>query len=359
VGWQSYLRELVPKVAGATAGAAALAGGPIAAAAAGKTAEVITDDVLAQFLDAQSDQMADLVRLNREMADQLVGIQQGVDALLDGPWRTGLLHIADAASNPSRRQSGLELARVELFRAWGNANTPYRRQAIEQDLAALFGILNEPENARHWIKLAAASHAEVLRAAIEKMHGQLLESITKSSNERKNKPRPLLSVHVRTTRPETPDPLFLAASKADENFERGRSFDEETRFWYKDLSSRRCEIYGDSGGTIAALAELDAAGQLLRRTCVEAGVPDSALPSMSLADGAWRAIKCRSDYDYGKNVVLVVFGPSLAAMIGQPYLLKGPILDPLPSEYAVLDERTVEYYWEELFPQRDRFWQRL
>jgi hypothetical protein len=53
--WQSYLRGLVPKVAGAAAGAATLPGGPIAAAAAGKTAEVISDDVLAQFLDAQSD----------------------------------------------------------------------------------------------------------------------------------------------------------------------------------------------------------------------------------------------------------------------------------------------------------------
>jgi hypothetical protein len=125
VDWPSYLRKVVSRsavaAAGAAAGVATAAGGPIAVASAKAAAEKVSDDLLAQFLGAHDDQMQRIEELSLEMRGRLIGLQNTVGGLLDAPWRTALAHIEEAGRGPVRRGQELELARIRLFDAWGVA----------------------------------------------------------------------------------------------------------------------------------------------------------------------------------------------------------------------------------------------
>jgi hypothetical protein len=89
---------------------AAAHGGPVAAASARAAAQRVSDDLVAQFLGAHDEQMERMDALAQEMRGRLTGLQDAVGGLLDGPWRTALVHIDEAGRQPQARERELELA---------------------------------------------------------------------------------------------------------------------------------------------------------------------------------------------------------------------------------------------------------
>jgi hypothetical protein len=353
--WQKYLRELVPKVAGAAAGAAAAVGGPVGAAAAAKAASTTAEQLLAEFVGAQADQLDELVRLNREMNGRLAGLQQGVDSLLDADWKTALLHIEDASRSPARRATDLENARLKLFDAWGKANTAYRRQAIAEHMAALFAMLGEAANVRYWLEVACVAHSQMMADETRSIHDTLLERIKQWRRWQSIlRQQEQLYVVVWTTRLKESDPLYVASPDHPSGLVY-RNKGDTVLSHYDDHANHMCMIPRESAleRQIAALAELDAAGQTIRASCIDAGIPPTNLPPDSWAAGASRVVRGRSTL-VGRISVLVIFGQTVAAEV----CANGghsPLAYNLPPRYANVETRPIISYYEELVPNREIF----
>lgn len=78
-------------------------------------------------------------------------IHSNIEVLLEGPWRTALLHIEDAATHPEKAAYTLELARQFLYQAYGLAPISARRAIIAQELSAVYALLGEHADSLHWL----------------------------------------------------------------------------------------------------------------------------------------------------------------------------------------------------------------
>jgi hypothetical protein len=354
VDWPSYVRKVVSATAGAAAGAAVLPGGPVAMAAAQAAAGKLSDDLLAQFMGAHLDQMQRIEELNQEMRGRLIGLQNTVGGLLDAPWRTALAHIEEAGRRPGRREQELELARTHLFEAWGVGQALLDRDARSQDpaamrcplvaqqIAAVYGFLGEPRNTVHWLATAYTASRNQLDNQVSAIYDLLRE---KAKHQKgypfRGEPRLEIEIWARTLG--TRDPLWIVSNTSGYRIMYVQSNKTEpwSAGWYveRDL---------DFEGRLAALSEFDAEVQLLRRTCLDAGVAPSALPPDSPIEGARRVLKENHAgwYPEGKGCVLVVFNETTAAC---PYPLNGgkqsPLQRPLGDRYREISSKPVVEYF--------------
>lgn len=338
--WPSYLRKVVSRTAGAAAGVAVAAGGPIAVASAGAAAEQLSDDLLAQFMGAHADQMQRIEELGQEMRGRLIGVQDAVGGLLDAPWRTALAHIEEASSRPSRREQELELARVRLFDAWGVAEGLLGRNAMSQDpaalrcpliaqqIAALYSFLGEPLNTARWLAIAYAASRNQLNNRIDAAHDMFVQKVIHA--KRKSTDSSRLQIQVWSVDRNSQEPLWVRAP----------GFVYETKAgepWRKMGTVER-----DLGfeGCVAALVELDAEAQLLRKTCLWSGADEAAMPSESSREGARRAVTSMDNGYYAG--ALVVFDSTTAVGLdfsGHPSEVQSPLEKPAADRYGYIWRR--------------------
>ena len=151
--WLSFIQKTVTVTAGAAAGGAATAvtANPVLGAAAGAAATKTTEQILGEFLSAQQDALDTLLERTQNMELLLGGIRSDLQAVIDGPWRTALLHINDAAKHPDRARDELQIARNALYKAMGQATGSDTRTLIAQQLAVVYALLGEPADSRDWL----------------------------------------------------------------------------------------------------------------------------------------------------------------------------------------------------------------
>jgi hypothetical protein len=283
--WPSYLRKLVSTTAGtaagAAAGAAATPGGPIAMAAASVAARKVSDDLLAQFMGAHADQMQRIEEISLEMRGQLIELQNTVGGLLDAPWRTALAHIEEAGRRPSRRAQELELARIRLFDAWGVSKSLLERDPrsldpaalrcplVAQQIAAVYSLLGERQNAMNWLVTAYKTSRNQLNDQVGAVYDIFAE---KMRGVKKRIDFGFIMISVYSADPNSQDPLWVRAPLPDHDLRSGPY--EGGKFWRKFGL-----VKPDLGfeGRLAALGALDAEAALLRLACLDAGVEGVAL----------------------------------------------------------------------------------
>lgn len=285
--WPSYLRKVVSTAAGAAAGVAAGAGGPVAIASAKVAAEKVSDDLLKQFLGAHADQMQRIEEISLEMRDRLIRVENMVGGLLDAPWNTALTHIEEAGRRPLRREQELELARERLFQAWGVAAglldrdtgsldpAALRCPLIAQQIAAVYSLLGEPANTVHWLKVAYIASRGQLHNQVNKAYDIFVQKVKRAKSAWSS--HSSLTIEVWSRDRTSRDPLWIYAPKGIIGSPgQGKSW-AKSGFVARDL---------DFEGRVAALVVLDAEAELLRRTCLDAGVEGAFL---RLGLDPWRA----------------------------------------------------------------------
>jgi len=327
--WPTYLRKVVSTTAGAAAGVAASAGGPIAVVSANATVGKLSDDLLAQFLGAHADQMQRIEELSQEIHGQLIKLQDTVGALLDAPWRTALAHIDEASRRPGHQAHELELARANLFEAWGVAEGLLERDARSQDpaalrcpliaqqLAALYSFLGEPLNTVHWLVAAYTANRNLVNSQVDAIYDVLVQKV-----KRARKPSLTVSayysalyIRVESTEPKSTDQLWIRAPGG------ASPPGHKVRSAGRLLWTKRAEAQRDLEfeGRVAALVALDAEAQLLRQTCLKAGANEAALPSESAQKGARRAatvVGPNTGKSKGEMLdVIVVFNSTTAVLL--------------------------------------------
>jgi hypothetical protein len=313
--WPSYLRRLVSTTAGTAAGAAAgvaaTPGGPIAVAAASVAAKKVSDDLLAQFMDAHDDQMTRIEELSQEMRGRLIGLQNTVGAGLDAPWHTALTHIEEAGRRPSHREQELEIARNALIKAWGAAKSLLERDprsrdpaalrcpVIAQQIAALYSFLAEPLNTRRWLVTAYVASRNQLNNEVDDVYDIFAQKMEHAKDLRSaRRLRPSLRIRVWSRNLKSTESLWVRAPNP-------AIVGSGNRTWCKDgLVERDPEFEG----RVAALFELDGEARLLRRTCFDAGLGVDALPTASILEGARRVVR-------NWETVLVVFDSTMGATV--------------------------------------------
>lgn len=162
--WQRFLIDLVSSSVGAAAGAATLpAAGPIGAAAAKVVADKSMAALLNEFVEAQNDQLNRIEAINQDMQCRLIRLEQGMNVLLDGPWRTALLHIQEAAHSPDRSDEEIVEARKKLLEAYSLSRNALRSSCVAQELAALYALSGDSGSVRRWLARAYDSGLEELK----------------------------------------------------------------------------------------------------------------------------------------------------------------------------------------------------
>lgn len=339
--WPSYLRKVVSTAAGATAGVAAGAGGPIAVA----SAKVAADDLLEQFLGAHADQMQRIEEISLGMRDQLMGLQNTVGGLLDAPWRTALAHIREAGRRPLRRAQELELARIRLFDAWGLAESLLERDPrsldpaalrcplVAQQIAAVYSFLGEPENTVYWLETAYTASRSQLDNQVGVVHdifGQKMKGAYEILSRRWSKGYRDMKVTVLSSDPESKDPLWVRAPGSP--LTRVVNFPKPPGGGLRKQYSKTIWVKADIdfAGRLMALVALDAEAQLLRLACLDAGADGNSLrPGTepraasidSAREGERRALlgDCRlivlAHDEYYDLKMLIVFDATTAAQV--------------------------------------------
>lgn len=298
-------------------------------AAASVAAKKVSDDLLAQFMDAHDDQMARIEELSQEMRGRLIGLQNTVGAGLDAPWHTALTHIEEAGRRPSHREQELELARKYLIKAWGVAKSLLERDPrsmdpaalrcplVAQQIAAVYSFLGEPQNTVHWLEAAYIASRNQLGNQIGAVHGICAEKM-KGAKERSPGLGSHLMIEVWSRNPKSTDPLWVRAPS-----------EVGAPQWYGYSAGAPWSRYGhvrrDLGfeGRIGALIVLDAEAQLLRLSCLDAGANGTALrpgtePRSANADSA-REGERRALMDRARFEVIVVFDATTAAVLTVKY----------------------------------------
>lgn len=342
--WPSYLRKLVSTTAGtaagAAAGAAATPGGPIAAAAASVAAKKVSDDLLAQFMDAHDDQMARIEELSQQMSGRLIGLQNTVGAALDIPWQRALGHIEEATWRPAHREQELELARVELFGAWAAAESLLKRDprsrdpaalrcpVVAQQIAALYSFLAEPLNTKRWLVNAYVASRSQLNNQVDEVYDGFVQ---KMEREKDLLPqafrRPTLHIAILSKNRKSTEPLWVRPANLAIK-EWGNATWVKSRVVGRDT---------DFEARVAALFELYGETQLLRETCLKAGVDKAALPTGSVLKGARRVMR-------NWETVLIVFHSTMGAAVrvqnpwteGKKSPPEGPIEKSVDKRYSWL-----------------------
>lgn len=177
MGWLSFLQKTVSASVAAAAGGAAgvVSANPMVGAAAGAAAKTSTEELIGELLGGQQEALGTLIERTRNLEVMLGSVQSDVRAMLNGPWETALLHIADAAKRPDRAQAELRIARDLLYQAWGQTNRGAKRALIAQELSAVYLLLGELEDSRDWL-FASYPQAEfgvgdVIGGVVESLRG--------------------------------------------------------------------------------------------------------------------------------------------------------------------------------------------
>jgi hypothetical protein len=338
--WPSYLRAVVSRTAGAAVGAAATPGGPIAAASAKAATETVSD-LLLQFLGAHDEQMDRLTELAEDIRGRLMGLQDAVGGLLDAPWRTALAHIEEAGRRPAARERELELARVRLFDAWGAAEALLERNArstdpaalrcpvIAQQIAAVYGFLGEPQNARSWLVTGYLASRQQLGHQVDRLHDLLVDKVRRAKSPAGDV-HSLIVIAVRSLNPNSDDPLWVRMPGKVST-----PIGYASQGWEK---SRRIAHDVDFERQVVGLAAMDAEAQLLRLTCLAAGATDPRLQpnekspkvaSGESAEAGEKRVLRRPD------AALVVFSPiTTAHIIASGYSATRTVLEqPIAGRY--------------------------
>ena len=176
--WGEFLCEVVADSAGAAAGAAALPiAGPVGAAVAGAAAKKTTQELLQGFLAAQDDQLQRIEDINRDLQGRLIGLEQGMEILLDKSWLKAQDFIEEAARSPDREREDLLLARNELIDAWRSARDDTRRSMVAQKLVVVHALLEEPASVNKWLIDAATAAINAFFTQVETSIDMLQEEV--------------------------------------------------------------------------------------------------------------------------------------------------------------------------------------
>jgi hypothetical protein len=97
-----------------------------------------------------------------------------VDALLDKDYRAALLHLEEVARAPARAPGEPEAARFKLFDAWGAANTPMRKYLVARHLAVVYGLLNDAEMVRRWLKTSFEQVQAEVSSQVSHLHSSVV-----------------------------------------------------------------------------------------------------------------------------------------------------------------------------------------
>ena len=315
-------------------------------------------------MDAHNDQMTRIEELSQEMRGRLIGLQNTVGAVLDAPWHTALTHIEEASRRPSHREQELELARRHLYYAWGEAKSLLERDprsrdpaalrcpVIAQQIAALYGFLAEPLNTRHWLATAYAASRNQLNNQVDDVYDIYVQKMEHARSLQSGLSlRPSLRIEVLSKNRKSTEPLWVRAPRlfigdVDPGAASG------TTTWFKiGLVGRD----PDFEGHVAALFELDGEAQLLRRTCLDAGVDEVALPTESPLEGARGVVR---DWE----AVLVVFHSTMAAIVkveDSKSKENSPLRKRVDVRYRTLkshnynpNDRLEDYFVSGAFPNR-------
>jgi len=265
--WQDFLSKVASSTAGAAAGAATLpVGGPIGAAAAGAAANKSTEALINEFVQAQNEQLNRIEAINQDMQFRLLRLEQGMSVLLDGPWRTALFHIREAANRPHHFNEEITEARNELGKAYAMSTDDLRCSWIAQDLAAVYALSGDFSSVRRWLASAYESGLKGLNDQIWQAAKTIESEAEKHTKDyeryRKDKKRYLAS------RPST---LSHVKFKDELSTPGPRPF-KHTGFY---------EVFAD---TVTVFQLVQGLGKLfndlaqLRRTCIRAGIDQSTLP---------------------------------------------------------------------------------
>jgi hypothetical protein len=357
VDWPSYLRKVVSKTAvaaaGAAAGVAASAGGPIAMASAKAAAEKLSGDLLAQFMDAQADQMQRIEELSLEMRGRLIELQNAVGAQLDAPWHAALTHIEEAGHRPSHRARELELAKKNLIYAWAEAESLLERDPrsmdpavlrcpqVAQQIAAVYSFLGEPQNTVRWLEKAYIASRSQLGNQISAVYDIFVQKMKGAKNSWGR--GSCLSIEVSSEDRGSKDPLWVHAPA----YAPGKDFmgyyviPPKHAYVKRDLEFER---------RLAALYELDAEAQLLRLACLDAGANTPILrpgtkPSdankASAQKGERRVLRAGSLVGVPWDGCLVVFDAMTAAEVS--------VKTEAQVERSPIEEKINDNRYRELF----------
>jgi hypothetical protein len=111
-----------------------------------------------------------LVDTDREEIRVLESIHEDVRALVEGPYRTGLVWLEDAAK-PHRssgdRHTCLMEARRRFMDAYGQERHPLRRALIEYRLGLCWLLIGSRPDAKDWLEKAHSSADQFVRESIE------------------------------------------------------------------------------------------------------------------------------------------------------------------------------------------------
>jgi hypothetical protein len=313
----------------------------------------LSDDLLAQFIESQADQMERIDQLGQELRGQMTKLQDSIGGLLDTPWHTALTHIEEASSMPPKaRRRELELAKERLFEAWGVAKALLDRDprsmdpaalkcpAIGQQIAAVYWFMGDPDSSRRWLAKAYTASRDQLSGQLSAVYDILVEKTQhplRELNPFMKGPFPGLHLGLWTAY-QTRDLLWNSAdTKPSWSYPDGPG--PKNLYMGRDLNLE---------ARLMPLVELDGEAQLLRLTCLKAGVNAAALPKdapralIAPESAAWP----REPWERGQ--VQLWFNQATLATINVPSPTGGATPLPSPLERG-LNKRYRQLPWPPYF----------
>jgi hypothetical protein len=227
--------------------------------------------MIAEFLQAQRDQFERIEAIDQDMQHTLIGLERGMTDLVDGPWRTALARIQEAADNPRDLTEMLTGAHESLLEAYGMSRDNLRHSWIAQDLAAVYALSGDFRNVRRWLAMAYASGLKGVKDQLWRA-AEVIESETethapayKSYLEQRSRARSGRDM------PRVPHELCSVDFRDEMIISGPRPFKKAG--WYGSLADATIVR-----GIVQGLERLFHDLAQLRRTCIGAGIDQRDLP---------------------------------------------------------------------------------
>ena len=312
-------------------------------------------------MEAETSIIGRIDEMNREMRGRLVDLQTGVDALLDKDYRAAILHLEEASRTPARAPGELQAARSKLFDAWGAASTPMRKYLVAQHLAVVYGLLDDTEMVRRWLKTCLEQVQAEVSGQVSRLHqsviAYLLNPRKSPGNARKDALHLKVRVYSREGRPismaearnAVKHPFVVPSRPRD-----GLVWLLRERAMWEGFMPRNADLEG----WLSGLAELDAESAAACRLCEIAEVPFRDMPLWQWQTGVVRVYKgkapspWRVGQEQPKSGVLIRFSQFVAAEFTVSGNQDSPICQPLPTElrkasnWQRADEPLFEETWD-------------